>query len=234
MRRDYSLRKIALEFGLLLIAACASACSYAEDIAPDVLIRSVTTEVAAAIRQDKASPTGQPARLAELLEVKILPLFNFNHMTEIAVARNWRLATPAQQSLLSAEFKTLLVRTYSTALSGYSDQVIEFKRLHAAPGDTDVTVKSVMKRPGKEALSMDYDMERLASGWKVYDIKVDGVSLISTYRETFSDQVREGGIDGLIASIAEKNRQGDDHFRFPETDSVSFDSILRGFLQRGR
>jgi phospholipid transport system substrate-binding protein len=107
----------------------------------------------------------------------------------------------------------LLVRTYSTALSSYRDQVIEFTRLHAASGDTEVTVKSVMKQLGTEPLTMDSDMEKIAAGWKVYDIRIDGVSLIATYRETFAGKVREDGVDGLIKSLSDKNRQGDARFR---------------------
>jgi phospholipid transport system substrate-binding protein len=202
--------------------------------APDVLIRTVTAEVTAMIRKDEDLQGRDPAKLLDLVTTKIIPFFDFSRMTEIAVARNWHLASDGQKRILTAEFKTLLVRTYSTALSSYRDQVIEFKRLRAAPGDTAVIVKSEMRRPGKEALTMDYDMEMQPEGWRVYDITVDGVSLISTYRETFSDQIKEGGIDRLIAVLAEKNRQGDAHFRFPQTETISVHSILRGFMQGAR
>ena len=130
-------------------------------------------------------------------------------MTRIAVARNWSAATPEQQSALTAEFKTLLVRTYSAALSSYRDQVIEFKSLHAAPADTEVTVKSVVKQSGTAPIAMDYDMEKTPAGWKVYDIKVAGISLVTTYRDSFAEKIRDLGVDGLIKALGDKNRQGD-------------------------
>jgi len=224
---------------LLAVMAVASGSGFAQTAAPDALMRAVTVEVTGMMRQirqeqNKDIRAASQARLHEFVTTRIVPLFDFDRMTEIAVARNWHLATPEQKRTLAAEFQTLLVRTYSTALSSYRDQVIEFKRLHAAPGDTAVIVKSVMRRPGTEALTMDYDMEKKPDGWKVYDITVDGISLISTYRETFSDQVKEGGIARLIAVLNDKNRQDDAHFRFPQTETVSVHSILRGFMQGAR
>jgi phospholipid transport system substrate-binding protein len=192
----------------MLIAALLAPASPAQDVAPDVLVKAVTLDVIAVIRNDWDIQAGNTAKVADLVETRILPLFDFTRMTQLAVARNWRVATPEQQKTLTAEFKTLLVRTYSIALSNYRDQAIEFKPLRAAPGVTEVTVKSVIKQSGAEALTMDYDMEKLAEGWKVYDIKIDGVSLITTYRETFAGKVREGGLDGLIKSLSDKNRQG--------------------------
>ena len=202
------MQKVVFKSALVLISALAAPLSPAQDGAPDVLLKAVTLEVIAIIRQDKDIQAGNAGKVANLVETRILPLFDFTRMTQLAVARNWRLATPEQQKALTTEFKTLLVRTYSTALSSYRDQVIEFKRLRAASGDIEVTVKSVIKQPGTEPLTMDYDMEKIAAGWKVYDIKIDGVSLITTYRETFASRVRDGGIEGLIKSLSDKNRQG--------------------------
>ena len=225
---------------LILISALAAPFSLAQDVAPDVLLKTVTLEVIAIISQDKDIQAGNPGKVAELVETRILPYFDFNRMTQIAVARNWRMATPEQQKALTTEFKTLLVRTYSTALSSYRDQVIEFKGLRAASGDTEVTVKSVMKQPGTEPLTMDYDMEKTAAGWKVYDVKIDGVSLITTYRETFAGKVREGGVDGLIKLLSDKNRQGDVRFRSHQTEDMYFPAIVQvvlqasSFLQGGR
>jgi phospholipid transport system substrate-binding protein len=179
----------------------------AQDVAPDALLSAVTLEVIAIIRRDADVQAGNPTKVAELVETRILSHFDFDRMTQIAVARNWRIATPEQQTALTAEFKTLLVRTYSTALTSYRDQVIEYKPLRAAPGATEVTVKSEIKQPGTERMTIDYDMEKTPAGWKVYDIKVAGVSLVSTYRETFASRVRDGGIAGLIKSLADKNRQ---------------------------
>lgn len=228
------MQKIIFSSALALLSALAAPCSSAQDIAPDALLKAVTLEVVAIIRQDKDIQAGNPTKVADLVETKILPFFDFTRMTQTAMARNWRLATPEQQKALTTEFKTLLVRTYSTALSSYSGQVFEFKRLRAASGDTEVTVKSVMKQPGTEPLTMDYDMEKLAAGWKVYDIKIDGVSLITTYRETFAGKVRDGGVDGLIKSLSDKNRQGDVRFRSSQAENFYVMAFVQSFLKGGR
>jgi phospholipid transport system substrate-binding protein len=229
-----NVRKIFLESALTLLSALAAQFSLAKDVAPDVLLKAVTLEVIAIIKQDKDIQAGNPAKVADLIETRILPLFDFTRMTQIAVARNWRLATPEQQKELTTEFTTLLVRTYSTALSNYRDQVIEFKRLRAASGDTEVTVKSVIKQSGSDPLTMDYDMETLAAGWKVYDIKIDGISLISTYRETFAGEVRAGGVEGLIKSLADKNRLRDSRVRSRQVENFYFVAIMQSVLQSRR
>jgi phospholipid transport system substrate-binding protein len=227
------MHKIELNFALALIAALAAPPSLAQDTAPDVLLKSVTVEVIAIIRQDKDIQAGNPVKVAAVVETKILPLFDFTRMTQLAVARNWRMATSEQKKTLTTEFKTLLVRTYSTALSSYRDQVIDFKPLRAATGDTEVMVKSVMKQPGTEPLTMDYAMEKFAAGWKVYDIKIDGISLITTYRDSFAGKVREGGVEGLIKSLTDKNRQGGVRFQSHQTENSYFPAILRCILQGG-
>lgn len=197
----------------LLLLALAASPAFAQEVAPDALVKGVTAEVIAIIRQDKEIQAGKPAKVAGLVESKILPLFDFGRMTQIAAARSWPLATPEQQKELTEEFKTLLVRTYSTALSSYHEQEIVFKRLHAAAGDTEVTVKSLVRQPGTAPLSIDYDMEKTAAGWKVYDVKIDGVSLVTTYRDTFAREVRAGGMAGLIKSLSEKNRHSEARLR---------------------
>jgi phospholipid transport system substrate-binding protein len=206
--RRSNMQEIVFKFALALISALAAPFSLAQDVAPDVLLKAVTSEVIAIIRQDKDIQAGDPAKVADLVETRILPLFDFTRMTRIAVARNWRLATSEQQEALTLEFKTLLVRTYSTALSSYRDQVIEYKPLRLAPDATEVTVKSDVQQSGAERLTIDYDMEKTPAGWKVYDIKIAGVSLVTTYRGTFAGKVRDGGIDGLIKSLSDRNRQG--------------------------
>lgn len=193
---------------LLLLLALATPLSPAQDVAPDVLLKAVTLEVLAIIREDKDIQAGDPAKVAELVETRVLPHFDFARMTQLAVGRNWRLATPEQQQAITLEFKTLLVRTYSTALSGYRDQVIEYMPLRAASDATEVTVKSEVRQPGAQRMTIDYEMEKTAARWKVYDIKVAGVSLVTTYRGTFASIVRDGGIEGLIKSLSDKNRQG--------------------------
>ena len=228
------LRKVFFKSALVLISAIITPLSFAQDAAPDALLKAVTLEVIAIIRQDEDTQASNPAKIADLVETRILPLFDFTHMTRIAMARNWRLATPEQQNALTAEFKTLLVRTYSTALSSHGDQAIEFKRLRAASGATEVTVKSVIKQAGTAPLTIDYDMEKMAAGWKVCDIKIEGVSLITAYRETFAGKIREGGVDGLIKSLADKNRQGDTRARSHQTQNFYIPVIFRSLLLGSR
>ena len=189
---------------LLLVAF--SSLALAQDVAPDALVKSITTEVIGIIKQDKDIQAGNPKKIADVVEKRILPHFSFARMTQIAVAVNWRRATPEQQKALTEEFKTLLVRTYSNALSLYRDQVIDFKPLRMKPDDTEVTIKSDIKQKGAQPVTLDYDMEKTPSGWKVFDVKVSGVSLITNYREDFAAQVRESGIDGLIKTLVSKNR----------------------------
>ena len=191
---------------LSLLLVAFSSLALAQEVAPDVLVKSITTEVIGIIKQDKDIQAGNPKKIADVVEKRILPHFSFARMTQIAVAVNWRRATPEQQKALTEEFKTLLVRTYSNALSLYRDQVIDFKPLHMKPGDTEVTIKSDIKQKGAQPVTLDYDMEKTPSGWKVFDVKVSGVSLITNYREDFSAQVRESGIDGLIKVLVSKNR----------------------------
>ena len=190
---------------LSLLLVVFSSLALAQEVAPDVLVKSITTEVIAIIKQDKDIQAGNSKKIADLVEKRILPHFSFAHMTRIAVAVNWRRATPEQQKVLTEEFKTLLVRTYSNALSLYRDQVIDFKPLRMKPGDTEVTIKSEIKQKGAQPVTLDYDMEKTPSGWKVFDVKVSGASLIVNYREDFAAQVRESGIDGLIKVLVSKN-----------------------------
>ena len=191
---------------LSLLLVAFSSVVLAQEVAPDVLVKSITTEVIGIIKQDKDIQAGNSKKIADLVEKRILPHFSFTRMTRIAVAVNWRRATPEQQKALTGEFKTLLVRTYSNALSLYRDQVIEFKPLRMRPGETDITVKSEIRQTGAQPVTLDYDMEKTPSGWKVFDVKVSGVSLITNYREDFAAQVRESGIDGLIKVLVSKNR----------------------------
>ena len=181
--------------------------AFAEELAPDALIKAVSTEVIAAIRQDPAIQAGDPRKIAELVEAKIVPHFDFRRATQTAVGAGWRRATPAQQERLVQEFRTLVLRTYSGALANYRDQVIEFRPLRMRPDDTEVTVYSRVKQSGAEPIVLEYDMARTDSGWKVFDIRVAGISLVANYRSAFADEVRNRGIDGLIELLATKNRQ---------------------------
>ena len=199
------MQRLAFLAGLGLAASIAQAQLLLPPPArPDELMKAVTTEVTAILKRDLAA--GERTDVARLVEEKILPLFDFQRMTSLAVARNWRGASPEQQGALVAEFRTLLVRTYSSSLSSYRDQEIDYKPLRAAAGDAEVIVRSAVRRPGAEPMTIDYDMANTPAGWKVYDVKVAGVSLVITYRETFAAAVRESGIDGLIKALADKNR----------------------------
>jgi phospholipid transport system substrate-binding protein len=180
----------------------------AQQLAPDVLVKSITEEVVIILKKDQDIQAGDSKKAADVIESKIVPHFNFIRMTRIAMGRNWRVASPEQQKELADEFKTLLVRTYSTALANYRDQQIDYKPLRSKPEDTEVTVRSDVKQSGSsQPVSIDYEMEKTPNGWKVYDVKVGGVSLVTTYRDTFASEVRERGVDGLIKSLSTKNRQ---------------------------
>ena len=184
-----------------------AAAVFAQDTAPDTLVKGVTQEVLGVIKQDKDIQAGNQRKTIALVEEKVLPHFNFARMTALAMGPNWRRATPEQQKALIDQFRTLLVRTYSSALSSYRNQVIDFKPMRGHAADADVIVRSEVKQPGGEPVSIDYSMEKTAGGWKVYDVVVGGVSLVTTYRETFTNEVRNNGVDGLIKALADKNRQ---------------------------
>lgn len=188
-------------------AALAIPLATAQDLTPDALVKTVTQDVIAVIKQDKEIQAGDRRKTIALVEEKVLPHFNFTRMTALAMGANWRKATPEQQQALVNEFRTLLVRTYSTALSAYRNQVIEVKPLRAKPDDADVVVRSEVKQSGTEPVTLDYSMEKTPTGWKVYDVVVGGVSLVTTYRDVFATEVRNAGVDGLIKALADKNRQ---------------------------
>lgn len=193
---------------LMVTLALAASFSHAQELAPDILLNSVTVEVIAIIKKDNEAQTGSSLKVAELVKTKILPLFDFPRMTRIAMARNWQVASPKQQQTLTREFETLLVHTYSTVLSNYRDQSIEFAPLKMAPGDTEVTVRSVVNQPGTAQMSIDYRMVKSIAGWKVVDMAIGGVSVVSIYRQIFAEKVRDDGVDGLIKTLNDKNQQG--------------------------
>jgi phospholipid transport system substrate-binding protein len=194
-----------LIIGALL--ACYTCLSWANaEVAPDVLARSVTDEVLAIVRADKELQAGNPQKVQQLVETKVLPHFNFTRMTQLAVGRNWRQTTPEQQKALVEEFRTLLVRTYTAAFTGYRNQTIDYRPLRMTPSDTDVVVKSLIKQPTGQPVAVDYSMEKLAGSWKVYDVKIEGISLIENYRNTFNNEIQRTGVDGLIRALGDKNR----------------------------
>lgn len=177
--------------------------------APDVLVQRVTTEVIEIVKQDRAIQEGNTQRIRDLVEAKVLPHFNFTRMTERAVALAWRTATAAQKETLTTEFRSLLVRSYSNTLTQYRNQKIEFKPFKMQAGETTAMVRSEVKQPGAKGINIDYALESGPDGWKVFDVKVDGVSLITNYRGSFAEKVRAAGIDGLIESLRSMNKPVD-------------------------
>jgi phospholipid transport system substrate-binding protein len=200
-----TMRNLASALALLLLSAAASA----QPVAPDVLVKTVTLEVVELIVKDKEIRAGDRSKLIGVIEAKVLPHFSFVSMTSLAVGQGWRKASAEQKSRLAEEFKTLLVRTYASALAAYSDQKLDFRPLRAKPTDTDVTVQVRVLQTGAQPVPIDYSMEKTAAGWKVYDVMVGGVSLVANYRTEFANVVRSSGIDGLIASLAAKNSAGE-------------------------
>lgn len=197
--------------GILRCMLCAAAIALsnpavAQQDSPEALVRTVTNEVVAVLKQDSDIRAGNRRRAATLVEQKVSPHFDFNRMTALAMGANWRKATPEQQQRLVEEFRTLLVRTYSVALTAYRDQAIEVKPGRAQRNDAEAVVRSEVKQPGADAVTIDYSMAKTPAGWKVYDVAIAGASLVATYRESFANEVRTSGIDGLIRSIAAKNQ----------------------------
>lgn len=176
---------------------------------PDQLVKSVTDEVLTIVRNDKEIQSGNARKAVALVEAKVLPHFNFLRMTQLAVGREWRNISPEQQKTLSEEFKTLLVRTYSKALTEYRNQAIEYKPFSLKPGETEVKVRTLVKQQNSaKPIELDYSLEQNAGTWKVYDIEVAGVSLVTNYRDSFASEIRNNGVDGLIKILQSKNNSG--------------------------
>lgn len=191
--------------GLLVTWLVAFPASAAE-ISPDTLVDNTAQEVLSIVRQDKELRAGNMAKILDLVEAKVLPHFNFTRMTRLAMGKNWNKATPQQQEELVKEFRTLLVRTYSNALSTYSDYKIKVEPVRSKAGDTDTTVKTKVMQDSGQPVDIDYSMEKAGDEWKVYDVTVAGVSLVTNYRSTFNSQVREGGVEKLLKTLGDKNR----------------------------
>jgi phospholipid transport system substrate-binding protein len=204
-----TVRTVILKFTVVASLMLGTSVVCAEDIAPDVQLKALTAEVIGIVKRSRGDlVVGRTSEVNEVVERKVVPLFDFSRMTQIALAQNWRLATPDQREALTSEFKTLLVRTYSAFLRNYRDQIFDFKSVTVPSGATHATVNSVVKQPGTAGTPVDYQMERTPAGWKVYEICFDGVKLIENYRPTFAARVKAAGIDGLIKAISDKNRQG--------------------------
>jgi phospholipid transport system substrate-binding protein len=199
-------RRLFASLSLGLSALLASALALAGPLAPDVFIRDLSNDILETAKKDTALQNADLNKVIALVDSKIIPHTNFRRMTASAVGRYWRQATPEQQQRLQEEFKLLLVRTYAGALSQVKDMSVHMLPLRARPEDTDVIVRTQVRGAG-EPIQMDYRLEKVGDTWKIYDVNVLGIWLVENYRSTFAQEISKGGIDGLINSLAERNRQ---------------------------
>jgi phospholipid transport system substrate-binding protein len=190
---------------LALVAAALLALPARAEEAPDALVMRISNDVLEAVKADKSIQTGDVRKVIVLVDAKVMPSVNFKRMTASAVGINWRKATPEQQQRLQEEFKTLLIRTYSGALTQVKDQTVQLKPMRSKPGDTEVVVRTEIRGQG-DPVQLDYRLENGSGDWKIYDINVLGVWLVENYRNSFAQEVGATGIDGLIAKLAEKNK----------------------------
>ena len=196
----------SLAVSLLLISGGVFAQIPDQATTPDALIKMVVTDVMASIKSDPDIQKGNIPKIVDLVEKKIVPYTDMRRTTEMAMGPNWKKATPEQQNQLVLEFKNLLIRTYSGALSQLRDQTVQFKALRAAPDDKEVVVKTVVLGRG-DPVPLDYRLEKTDKGWKVYDINIMGAWLAEAYRNQFSNQISQNGIDGLVKFLQERNKQ---------------------------
>ena len=206
MLKSPLLRSFAVALCSLVLMLCAGVAGAQE--APDQLVKRVADDVLATIKADPKLQSGDQERVREVIETKLLPHLDFKRMTSLAMGRNWRSATPEQQDRLINEFRTLLVRTYSGAMTQYRNETIDTKPVRIAPTDTDTMVRTTVNRQQGAPVSIDYAMAKEGNTWKVYDVVVGGVSLVTNYRDEFNNVVQASGVDGLIKQLADKNRGG--------------------------
>lgn len=192
---------VGMVAGLLFAAGVVQA----EVVAPDVLIRATVQDVVAIVKQDKDIQAGNQKKILELVDAKVLPHFDFTRMTQLAVGKHWRTATAEQKKTLSAEFRNMLVRTYTRAFVEYRNQTVEVLPFKMAADADEATVKTMINKPGAQPIPVDYEMKKGANGWKAFDIVISGVSMVMSYRGTFDTEVQKNGIDGLIRMLSDKN-----------------------------
>jgi phospholipid transport system substrate-binding protein len=194
-----------MRFTVWMLAALLALPALAQDEPPGKLIERVSLDLLDTLQQTGA-PKGKKEIMA-LVDEKVLPHFDFKRMTALATGVGWRSATPTQQDLLVVEFRSLLVRTYSTALTKYTNQTLDFQPERKSTDGKKAMVRSLLNQPGAPVLTIDYRMAATPAGWKIYDVSIDGVSLVTTYRESFAEEVRKGGIEGLVKMLTDKNAQ---------------------------
>ncbi|MBU3629809.1 phospholipid-binding protein MlaC [Polynucleobacter sp. AP-Melu-500A-A1] len=192
--------------GLFLVSGAIFAQVPDQNTPPDVLIKMVVSDVMSSVKSDPDIQKGNIPKVMDLVEKKIVPFTDMRRTTEMAMGPNWKKATPEQQAILTAEFKNLLMRTYSGALSQLRDQTVQFKALRSAPDDKEVIVKTVVIGRG-DPVPLDYRLEKGANGWKVYDMNIMGAWLVEAYRNQFSNQISQNGIEGLVKFLQDRNKQ---------------------------
>lgn len=200
------MRAMQLLLSSLLFAFTLIAGAQAEE-APDTLIKRISEEILEVAKTDKLIQAGNQQRIMEVVQGKIIPHVNFQRMTSMAAGRFWREATPEQQSALTNEFRTLLIYTYSGAISQIRNQKLEFRPMRAAPDDTEVEVRSSVIQSRGEPIQLNYRLEKTPNGWKIFDVNILGAWLVETYKGSFSSEISKGGIDGLIRTLADRNKR---------------------------
>jgi phospholipid transport system substrate-binding protein len=204
--RRSAMRGVVAIATVVATSGFAAAALAQSSAAPDALIKTLGDEILAAIKTDKDIQAGDVRKINALVESKVLPNVDFVRMTSLAVGRSWRSATPEQQKALQNEFRGLLIRTYAGALSAAKDATIQMRPLRAAADDTDVVVRTQVMQPRADPIQLDYRLEKSPTNWKIYDVNVLGVWLVETYKNSFAQEIEKGGIDGLIKTLAEKNK----------------------------
>lgn len=189
------------------VLAFAGSAHAAADEAPDALVKRISMEVLDTAKNDKQIQAGDQQHILQLVEDKVMPYVDFQRMTSLAAGRFWREATPEQQKQLIAEFRDLLKYTYSGALAQVRDQQVQFRPLRASPTDTEVEVQSQVLQPRGDPIQLNYRLEKLPSGWKIYDVNVLGAWLVQTYKGNFASEISKGGIDGLIKTLSDRNKR---------------------------
>ncbi|MDP3087478.1 MAG: ABC transporter substrate-binding protein [Methylotenera sp.] len=198
-------------FGKFLVGVVLSVSLFAgvtianAELAPDVLVKQTADDVLTIIKNDKEIQSGNQQKLFAVAEEKILPNFDFDRVCRMVLGKNWKSATPEQQATFQKEFRSLLLRTYASALGKYKDQVIEYKPMRSEPDAKNVSVKTQILQSGGQPVAVDYSLVKGATGWKVYDIVIENVSLVTNYRSQFSNEIRQNGLDSLNKKLADKN-----------------------------
>ncbi|MBM3350782.1 MAG: ABC transporter substrate-binding protein [Betaproteobacteria bacterium] len=191
---------------LLLVSLSASYATMSAEVTADELVKRTADEVLAVVKNDKDIQAGNQQKIFALAEEKILPNFDFDRVCRMVLGKNWKTSSPEQQTQFQKEFRTLLLRTYATALGKYKDQTIEYKPMREDAGAKNVSVKTQILQPGGQPIAVDYSLIKGDDGWKVYDIVIEGVSLVTNYRSQFSNEIRQNGIDSLNKKLADKNK----------------------------